>query len=152
LNISITKEEEVLMKKFVACFMFAMVCLLSNSVFAQEVPAADEATVPTDDGQNVPADALTGQPVILKCEKNGVCVWAPVQVEVNVPDAPAPEVTVENSIEFPKVMRVKEVDQGFCEGSPFTCVLGGLATVAAGCFVADQLGLFDTTNKVSVEK
>ena len=140
------------MKKFVACFMFAMVCLLSSSVFAQEEPAASEPAVQPDDGQNVSADALVGQPVKLVCNENGVCVWAPVKVTVNVPEQPAPEVTIDNSIEFPKVMKVKEVDQGFCEGSPFTCVLGGLATVAAGCFVADQLGLFDTTNKVSVEK
>jgi len=142
------------MKKFVACLAFAM-CLVSSSAFTQEAPVAqtEPATQPDDDDeQNVSADALVGQPVTLKCEKNGVCVWAPVQVEVNVPEQPAPEVNIENSIDFPEYMKVKQVDQGFCEGSPFTCVLGGLATIAVGCFVADQFGLFDTTNKVSVEK
>lgn len=104
------------MKKILAVVVFAVVCMVSSSVFAQEVPAAQTEPTPVaqtepvpvaqpepaaqtnpaptdlseEDAvpaeQNVSADELMTGTKKLVCDANSVCVWAPVKAVLNVPD------------------------------------------------------------------
>lgn len=133
------------MKKLFACLAFAVVCLAVVTAFAQEAPAATKEVT----ASAVPAPT----PVVV--EKGGILVQnkSPINVEVNVPEQPAPEVTVENEIKFPKVMKVKNTDRTWCERHPVGCtflIVGVVGGVTAGGFIiADQLDAFDNTNTVS---
>ena len=122
------------MKKLFACLLFVVVCMAVVPVLAQEAPAAPAGSTP------------------VVVEKGGILIQnkSPINVEVNVPEAEPP--VVENNMEFPDEIAVTRADRGFCERNPMTCVLGGVAIVAAGCLAADQLGAFDSTNSVEFQK
>lgn len=132
------------MKLYNFCFWLFMVCSVfylgfaSASALAQEAPAATKAVTASAD----PAPT----PVVV--EKGGIFVQnkSPINVEVNVPEQDPPK--VENNIDIPDEFSITRADMGFCEKNPMTCALTGVAVVAAGLFVADQLGAFDSTNTV----
>ena len=155
------------MRKMIVMVVFAVVAMVSMTVLAQEAVVADdpatqeEAAVvdqesPAASEQVAPAEQKSARELLeqgLTVEKGGTANVNLNENVINVPEQPAPEVTVENSIKFPKVMKVTRTDRTWCERHPIGCtflIVGVVGAAAGGGFyVADQLGAFDNTNTIN---
>ena len=146
------------MKKILAVAVFAVVCLFAAPAFAQEEPVA-EVIVRNGDTilvESEPESVPTARELLeqgLTVAKGATANVNLNENVINVPEQPAPEVTVENSIKFPKVMKVTRTDRTWCERHPIGCtflIVGVVGAAAGGGFyVADQLGAFDNTNTIN---
>jgi len=146
------------MKKILAVAVFAVVCLFAAPAFAQEEPVA-EVIVRNGDTilvESEPESVPTARELLEQGLTVAKGATANVNLNENVVNVPD-EMTVNGTIDIGGGrLSIERTDRTWCEHHPMACtfiIVGVVGTVVGGGFyVADQAGMFDTTNTVGFEK
>jgi len=134
-------------KCFMLCVAVAVV-MFSMNALAQDAPTT---SAEQKSARELLEQGLTVEPgATANVNLNEVKVDVPSEMAVTGDIAADVQGTIDAVVTGK--LKVTRADRGFCERNPMTCVLGGVAIVAAGCLAADQLGAFDSTNSVEFQK